>query len=130
MACPRCGSPTAPFPVPADLRAHLPDDRPGAELCTRCLSVAPVDDPPADYPDFRAVSDAFPTNDEAGAALACLLALLDSLALYRAEIEAVATFAETHGADVLVFLERIAADQELDPHFDVERRARQLEQFI
>jgi len=130
MACQRCGAETVAFPIPSALREHLPDDRPGADLCTHCLAVAPVDDPPADYPDFRAVSEAFPTNDEAGAALCCLLALLESLVLYRAEIEAVATYAETHGADVLVFLERIAADDDLDPHFDVERRTRQLEQFI
>lgn len=130
MPCQRCDADTVAFPVPSELRAHLPDDRPGAELCTRCLAVAPVDDPPAEYPDFRDVSDAFPVNDEAGVALACLLALLESLVLYRAEIEAVATYAETRGADVLVFLERVAADDGLAPHFDVERRARQLEQFI
>jgi len=130
MPCQLCGADTVAFPVPDDLRAHLPDDRAGAELCTRCLAVAPVDDPPTDYPDFRAVSDAFPVNDDAGAALACLLALLDSLVLYRDELDHVATYAETRGADVLRFLERVDADPGLDPHFDVARRTRQLEQFL
>ncbi|WP_435100567.1 DUF6276 family protein [Halarchaeum sp. P4] len=131
MSCQRCGAETVAFRVPTTLREHLPDDRPGAELCTRCLAVAPVDDPPEDYPDFREqVSGAFPRNDEAGVALACLLALLESLVLYREEVAAVATYAETHGADTLMFLERVASDDSLDPYFDVGRRARQLEQFI
>ncbi|GAD52763.1 hypothetical protein MBEHAL_1523 [Halarchaeum acidiphilum MH1-52-1] len=130
MPCQRCGAPTLSFPTPADLRAHLPDDRAGATICTRCLAVAPSDEPPSDVPDFRPVSDAFPRNEEAAVALACLLALLDSLVLYRDEIDAVATYAETHGTDVLRFLERLDADDDLKPHFDVARRTRQLEQLI
>lgn len=130
MSCQRCGAETVAFRVPEALGEYLPDDRSGAELCTRCLAVAPVDDPPEEYPEFRAVSDAFPTNEEAGVALACLLALVESLVLYRAEIEAVATYAETRGADVLLFFERVDADDSLDPSFDVERRTRQLEQFL
>lgn len=130
MTCPRCDAVTIAFSIPAALRAHLPDDRPGAALCTHCLTVTPVDDPPDDTPSFERVSDAFPANDEAAVAFACVLALLDSLVLYRDELDAVATYAETHGADVLRALERLDADDGVDAHFDVARRTRQLEQFI
>jgi len=130
MSCPRCDAPTVAFAIPDDLRIHLPDDRPGAALCTRCLAVTPLDDPPAGDPSFERVSDAFPVNDEAGVAFACLLALLDSLVLYRAEIDALAAYAETRGTDVLRTLERLAADDGVAPFFDLERRAQQLEQLI
>ncbi|GGN12589.1 DUF6276 family protein [Halarchaeum nitratireducens] len=130
MSCPRCDAPTVAFAIPDDLRDQLPDDRPGAALCTRCLSVTPLDDPPTASPDFARVSDAFPVNDEAAVALACLLALLDSLVLYRAEIDAVAAYAETRGTDVLRTLERLAADDGVEPFLDLDRRARQLEQLI
>ncbi|GGM57925.1 hypothetical protein J2752_001056 [Halarchaeum rubridurum] len=130
MHCPRCDAATVAFSIPDDLRAHLPDDRPGAALCTRCLAVTPVDDPPTETPDFEPVSDAFPANDEAAVAFACLLALLDSLVLYRAELDAVAEYAETRGADVLRALERLDADESVEPHLDIDRRTRQLEQLI
>ena len=130
MTCPDCGSDQVVFPVPDAVRDHLPDDRPAAAICANCLRVFPEDDAPTDYPDFSAVSDAFPDDGETSAVLASLLALLDRLVLHRQDADAVATEAESRGVDVLLFLDRLAADDSLDPHFDVTRRREQLQQLI
>ncbi|MFB6071338.1 MAG: DUF6276 family protein [Halobacterium sp.] len=130
MSCPHCGGDELSFPAPEGVREYLPDDRAGATICTNCLRVGPLDDPPADYPDFTAVSDAFPDDGETAAVLACLLALLDRLVLHREDADAVAGTAERRGVDVLLFLDRLAADDGLDPQLDVERRRGQLEQLI
>lgn len=130
MPCPECGGDELVFPVPDRLADYLPDDRPYAALCTDCLHVAPEDAGPADLPDFTTVHDVFPDDREAAAAIACLLAVLDSLVLYRSEADALATIAETRGADVMLVLDRLAHDPDIDPWFDLDRRAGQLEQLI
>ncbi|MCG1004243.1 MULTISPECIES: DUF6276 family protein [Halobacterium] len=129
MSCPNCGGDRLQFPIPDAVAEFLPDDRPAATLCTICLRVSPADEAPDAYPDFSSVSDAFP-DGETGAVVACLLALLDRLVVHRSEAEAVATEAERRGVDVLLVLDRLAADAGLDPHIDLERRRRQLEQLI
>ncbi|WP_336036028.1 DUF6276 family protein [Halobacterium yunchengense] len=130
MACPNCGGDEVAFPVPEDVRGALPDDRPAAALCTSCLYVSPLDEAPEDYPDFARVSDAFPTDGETAAVVACLLALLDRLVVHRGDAERVAGAAERRGVDVLLVLDRLAADPGLDPHLDLRRRRGQLEQLI
>jgi len=130
MTCPNCGGDELLFPVPDAIREHLPDDRLAATLCTHCLRVSPADEAPEDYPDFSTVSDAFPANGETSAVLAVLLALLDRLVLHREDADRVAAEAERRGVDVLLFLDRVAADQSLDPELDVERRRDQLQQLI
>lgn len=130
MTCPECGGTELVFPVPDRLADYLPDDRPYAALCEDCLHVSPEDDGPGELPDFQQIHDAFPADPEAAAAIACLLAVLDSLVLYRQEADALATVAETSGADVMLVLDRLANDPALDPWFDLERRAGQLEQLI
>jgi hypothetical protein len=130
MDCPNCGADLLAFPVPDSVRDHLPDDRASATVCTHCLQVAPSDDAVAEYPDFSRASDAFPEDGETAAVLACLLALLDRLALHREDADAVADIAERRGVDVLLFLDRVAADETVDPALDVSRRRTQLEQLI
>lgn len=130
MSCPECGGEELVFPVPERLAEYLPDDRPFAALCTDCLHVAPADEGPAALPDFEGALEALPSDKEAGAAVACLLAVLDSLVLYRQEADALATVAETRGADVMLILDRLAHESGIDPWFDLERRAGQLEQLI
>jgi len=130
MDCPNCGAELLAFPVPDAVREYLPDDRASATLCTRCLQVAPSDESVTDYPDFSRASDAFPDDGETAAVLASLLALLDRLALNRQEVDDVAEIAERRGVDVLLFLDRVAADDGVDPELDVTRRRTQLEQLI
>ncbi|MFB6125175.1 MAG: DUF6276 family protein [Halanaeroarchaeum sp.] len=130
MDCPACGEPTVAVAIPTAVADAMPDDRPGAAVCTRCLAVAPTDDPPADYPDLRTISDAFPADGEAAATVVALLALLDRLALYRQELETVARRAERLGVDVMLVLDRLAADPALDPGVDLDRRRDQLEQLL
>lgn len=129
MDCPDCGSETVAFAVPAEYREFLPGDEPGAALCTRCLTLRPVADPPEGTPDFGRVSDAVPEG-EAALPLALMLGLLDELALYRAEIGELLLAAERAGVDPLLVLDRLAADPEIDAAADLSGRRRQLEQLL
>ncbi|MDR5656418.1 DUF6276 family protein [Halodesulfurarchaeum sp. HSR-GB] len=129
MSCPNCGGPTVAYPIPDRARTHCPDDRAGAEICADCLTVSPLAEPPTDPPDFDAVLTDFPAG-EAGAIAASLLGLLDSLALYRGEIEALARLAEQAGVDVFLLLDRLDASGRIQPHFDIDRRRHQLDQLL
>lgn len=128
MDCLDCGGDVVAFRVPSEYRAHVPGEEPGVALCTRCLSLQPVADPPADPPTFDAVSTAF--SDDAGIQLALMLGLLDSLALYREEIAALLEAVERAGVDPLLVLDRLAADPEIDAAVDLRGRRRQLEQLL
>jgi len=131
MTCPDCGGDQIAFRVPADLRDHLPDAAAAVAICTRCLAIEPIEesDAPEQIPDFSAISDAFPGGD-AGVAMALAVGLLDSLALYRAELSALLERVERGGSDPLLVLDRLAADSGMKPHFDVERRRTQVEQLL
>ncbi len=130
MPCQQCGADVLAFRVPEDLREYLPDDREAASICTRCLYVAPEDDAPADLPEFTRISDAFPRTPESAVVVAVALALLDSIALYREELDALVATAERRGTDPFLVLDRLAADSGLEPQFDLERRTDQLEQLV
>ncbi len=130
MDCPDCGAEALAFPVPADRQAFLPGDDPGAALCTRCLALHPVAEPPADPPDFQAVSDAFPGDPDAGVSLALLVGLLENLALYRSEISTLLADAEQAGVDPLLMLDRLARDDAVETDTDLAGRRRQLEQLL
>lgn len=128
--CPACDAPTVAFGVPAPLRDHAPEGAASAAVCTRCLRTHPAEgerDPAA--ASFDAVLDAFP-DGEAGAALALALGHLDSLALSRASVVACCEHAERAGADVYLTLDRLATAGRVEPHFDVDRRRRQLRSFL
>ena len=129
MTCSECGGDQLAFAVPADLREYLPDEAECVAICTRCLTIEPVADAPDELPDFGAISDAFPTG-EGGAAMALAVGLLDSLALYRAEIAALLERVERAGADPLLVIDRLAADPDVEPAFDVDRRRTQVEQLL
>ncbi|WP_132058191.1 DUF6276 family protein [Halorussus amylolyticus] len=129
MACPRCGGDRLAFAVPTDLRAYLPDETDAVTICTRCLALEPADDAPGDRPDFTEISHSFPTG-ETGAAMALAVGLLDSLALYRSEISALLERVERGGSDPLLVIDRLAADPDVEPSFDVDRRRTQVEQLL
>lgn len=129
MSCPACDAPVVAFEVPEALREYAPAD--ATAICTRCLRTVSADAAgatPTSDPDFSAVSDAFPSG-RAGVAFALALGKLGSLALERAAIEALCVEAERAGADVRLALDRLAHEADLDPHFDLPRRAQQLESF-
>lgn len=129
MHCPDCGADAVAFAVPADLREYLPEGTEGAALCAECLRVHPADEPDG-APDFAAVSDAFPTSEDAAVPMALLVGLLSSLALYREEISALVARVEAAGADPLLVVDRLATDPTLSPAADLERRRHQLEQLL
>lgn len=130
MDCPDCGATTLAFAVPDAHRNLLPGDEPGAALCTRCLALHPVAGPPAELPEFQRISEAFPTNPDAAVALALLVGLLDSLALYRSEVSTLLIRVERDGVDPLLALDRLAADDDIESDVDLAGRRRQLEQLL
>lgn len=124
MDCPDCGTMMVAFSVPPELREHLPAEVPAAAVCPSCLALRPVETLNSS-PDFERFGDAFPTG-EAAVPMALLLGLLDSLALYRRDIEALLKRVEQAGTDPLLVVDRITAD----PEFDLVRRRHQLEQLL
>jgi len=128
MDCPNCGTATVVFDVPADLRDALPGAESAAALCPHCLALHPAE-PPTDSPRFDRVSDAFPTGEPA-VPMALVVGLLDSLALYRAEITDLLERVERAGTDPLLVIDRLATDPDVDAAVDLRRRRHQLGQFL
>ena len=120
------------FAVPEDLRAEAPEGAARAAICTRCLRTFPVADAESDAgedaPDFSAIHPAFP-DGSGGVAFALACGLLGSLALNRSTIESLTARAEREGVDVFLAFDRLSAAA-VDPHFEVDRRRTQLEQFL
>jgi hypothetical protein len=128
MSCPACGERTVAFAVPPALREYAPESSAHAAICTSCLRTHAVDAVAAD-PSFETVHESFPAG-EAGAALSLALGLLDALALRRDAIDDCCAYAERAGADVLLTLGRLAGDDGIDPHVDLERRRHQLAELL
>lgn len=128
MDCPDCDSPTVAFAVPEEFVAYVPAEESTVALCTRCLSLHPAADAPAD-PDFSRVSEGFP-EDEAAIPLALLLGLLSNLALYRSEITELLQAVERAGTDPLLAIDRLARNPDIDAAADLSGRRRQLEQLL
>ncbi len=130
MDCPACGTTAVAIPIPPKLRGYLPGDPPGTALCTQCLAMQPIDDPPPEPPDLQRISDAFPGDPAASIPMALVIGLLDSLALYRSEIADLLERVERAGSDPLLVLDRLAADDSIDTALDLRGRRRQLEQLV
>ncbi len=130
MDCSECGSETIAFTVPSEYRESLPGEADGAALCTHCLRLQPVDDPPAEAPSFASVSDAIPDDEAAAVPLALMLGLLENLALNRTEISTLLGAVERAGVDPLLVLDRLADDPDIDARADLRGRRRQLEQLL
>ncbi|MGM0604776.1 MAG: DUF6276 family protein [Halobacteriota archaeon] len=142
MECPLCAEPLVVFRVPETLSAYAEADRAG--ICAGCLAVTAiaaiesdhadvdvdVDDVDADRsPTFDQLGTWFPEG-ESGIALALLLGKLDRLALNGSAVTALTAAAESSGADVFLTLDRLIADPDVTPHFDLSRRRDQLESWI
>lgn len=128
MDCPRCGEPTVRGDVPGAYREYAPAEAATVAVCRRCLTVAPAaesDEPP----NWTAVSDALPRDDRAVPVL-LLVGLLDSLATNGPAIESLVAALERDGVDAFGTVDRLAADDELDPAVDLDRRRHQLEQLL
>lgn len=130
MPCSDCAGETVAFAVPDEYASSLPGETDGATLCTRCLQLDPLDDPPTEQPSFQRVSDAFPADREAALPLALLVGLLPNLALYRSEIASLLERVEREGTDPLLVLDRLAADATIRTDLDLAGRRRQLEQLL
>ena len=128
MDCPDCRAPTVAFAVPERFREHAPESSAHAALCPECLTLSAADGAPAE-PRFDRISDAFPTG-EAAVPLALAVGLLDSLALNRADIEALLEATIEAGTDPLLVLDRLHAQGGVDPAFDLDRRRHQLGQLF
>jgi len=130
VTCPDCGAPTLAFAVPEQYRDALPGESAGAEICTRCLALRPVADPPAEIPDFAPISDAVPSNDDAAVPFVLMVGLIPSLATNRSEISDLLASVERAGTDPLLALDRLADDPTVDAETDLRARRRQLEQLL
>jgi hypothetical protein len=126
MACSKCQGPVVAVAVPADLREGVGADVVG--VCTHCLARNPASEPDAD-PDWGAFGDAFP-DGEAAVPMALVLALLQSVALNRATLGVLVERVEAAGADPGLVLDRLATAGNVQPHYDLRRRRRQLEQLL
>jgi hypothetical protein len=127
MDCPDCGSEAVAFAVSDDLREFVPGNETEVALCTHCLALHPAPTGDTDpKTDLTTVSPTFPTDD-AAVPMALAVGLLDSLAVYRSEVEALLERVERAGADPLLVLDRLAADPDLDPQVNLDRRRQQLE---
>lgn len=130
MDCQECGAETVAFAVPPAHREQVPGSTGAVAICTRCLSLRPVEHSPDGSPDFDRVSDAFPGDAEGAVAFALLVGLLENLALYRAEITALLEAVEAAGTDPLLALDRLAHDPGVETDLDLAGRRRQLEQLL
>jgi len=130
MECPDCDATVLAFRVPPDQREYLPGDRPGAGICSRCLRMVPVADPPEELPDFRAIDDAFPAEADAAIPMALAVGLLSSLAINRGEIAVLLSDVERAGVDPLLVVDRLAVSDDVETPIDLEGRRKQLEQLL
>lgn len=138
MPCPECGGEQVPFRVPDDLRDLLAHESAAVAICRRCLTVAPVDDVDREAaadgaptePDLTRVSDAFPADAEGAVPLALAVGLLSSLAVNRDAVATLLARVERAGTDPLLAIDRLAADPDVEPAMDLERRRTQLEQLL
>ena len=130
MECPACGASAIAFEIPVEFEEYTPADAPAAGLCTLCLRLSPIDDPSGiNAPEFTRLSQAFPTGSE-GIAMALLVGLLDSLATYHDEIEALVETLERAGTDPLLVLDRLDREPGLEPEVSLDRRRHQLQQVL
>ena len=128
--CEHCDRSLVLVDVPSDLSEYAPENAETVGSCPRCLRTYPAsDDDVADLSGRADLRAAIP-DGEGGVALLLALGLFDSLATNRAAIQSLIEHAEAAGADVFLTLDRLAADDAVEAHVDLERRRQQLESLI
>ncbi len=127
--CDRCRGETVVRPTPEGV--PVDDITTIVRVCERCLSVTPAPGEAVDRDwDPLEVSPALPGDPDAAVRMAVLVTLLDSLALNRQAIERTVAELDAAGVDPLLALERIDADEHLDPFVDLPHRRVQLAQLL
>lgn len=130
MNCATCGSDVLFVSAP-DLGAYLPGEPETVSVCRSCLTVAPAETEPTD--DRAAVTDlstGLPDDPDTALALALLVTLCESLALYRSEIEELVERIEQAGVDPFSTFDYLKNDPDIALVLDVERRRHQLIQLL
>ena len=124
MRCPACGTPLESVPVPEAADALFTASTPGA--CPGCLTV--IDE---EVESETAGASALEIQDPvATAAVWSVIRDLPQLAMSHERIDRGLALAEQAGVDVFLHLERLSADPSVRPHFDIDRRRRQLAAFV
>lgn len=129
MTCAACSATTIPIDVPERFRERLPGDPPAVAVCTQCLTMAPTEEAD-DENGVRKLSDALPEDPAAAIPLVLAVGLSESFAIHRATIEELLAAVEAAGTDPLLAFDRLAADPDLDPAVDLERRRSQIAQLL
>ena len=133
--CSHCDLPLVRVAVPPEIREFAPESAAVAGYCPRCLRTYPLEAEEESETEGTAdagsaeVPSAIP-NGEGGVALVLAVGLLDSLATNRPAIQSLVEYAERAGADVFLTLDRLAAEESVEPHVDLARRRRQLESLL
>jgi len=130
MSCDSCGSQTIQLAVPDAIDPELPFDSPGASVCTRCLEATPRGEVPESDPELDQISPYLPEDTETATTLVLALGLLDSIGLYRAEVETLFRRVENAGADPFLTFERLLDSPTVEFSFDGRRRRTQLQQLL
>lgn len=129
MVCAVCGGEQIAFAIP-DVVRDLLDEQPQAmRICTECLIVEPAETG-AITPDFDRIIEGFPSGIGGVAMAIAVGRLVDSVALYRAELERLFTWVTDRGIDPWLVVERLDAAGSVTPASDLERSRRQFEQLF
>ncbi len=126
MSCPDHPDAGVALSVPASYREYAPTQASRITQCERCLRIWPGGEQPQSPTQITPI---YPEGDS-GVGAVLLIGLLASLATNREQIESLVTTLESEGVDVFLLLERLAADETLEPAVDLPRRRQQLIQLL
>lgn len=130
MKCSNCGAELISFIIPEELHEYAPNNRSYSAVCQHCLQIESIQNRPKKTPIFNIISDEIPKNPEVAILIVLLVNLLSSIALNKDKILALIEQIEQKGVDPILILNRLAADPQINPKIDLNRRRSQLLQII